>query len=909
MNVVEDRLRPGLDPSLRLQLGLALRELPPSWPLRTFVAANPLAGMEDLSLRDALAREHEGHIARGFLPDEEYRAWFADGAISRSALAGALVRAHPWLAQVPPIGLGFGSRRTVELVIEDLAADGAAPGPGGWAGTTFPRGATLLDRVEQVHPSHAGGEIDAALARWAAAYLDPAAPWAMPHRDRGFWSAWKALVVHDPTVRRLIGRRGAASIRALPDGPDEALGALLASQPGETRAVLGAHLWHLPGWSTAMARAGQDGVDLAVADDVVGFVAARLALEAAVLARIGVDALHDATIADDEQPDGTPAADRRAALVQRASAAAARLGAETPSPDSLALAADVLERVEACGAALIWQEALETTTRDRFLLQLSASRPEAGRVAPPAAHVVLCIDPRSEGLRRHLEAVGDYATIGFAGFFGLPLRIHRDGAAAPEPSCPVLVDPRGVVRETDQFDPNRIRRATRTDRRERARSGLHDAKVAPLSAFALAEAGGWVSGTTTALRTVRPRAWRRLRHRFEQTIAAGVTTHMDVDGVSRAGGVALEDQVVLAESILRTMGLTHAFSPLIVLCGHGSHHTNNPFRAANDCGACGGRSGGVNARIAADILNHRVVRDRLASRGITIPHDTWFVAAEHDTAADTFQFFDDDRAPLSSRDALAHVRRDLTEAGSALARERCGELPGAPTDPTPAEAARHVQERAADWAQAVPEWGLMGNHALVIGPRWLTAGHDLARRAFLHDYDDRADGDGAVLTTILTGPMVVAHWICSQYRFSTTDPEVFGAGTKPLHNVVAGLGVLQGAGGDLRVGLPLESVRWRGEPLHRPGRLLVVVHAPQPLIDGVIAANPVLQRLVGGGWIRLVARAAPERPWAERDPEGPWTDLDIPRAGAPADRGRPAGTHATATASFRGSTTKTKEDV
>ena len=123
---------------------------------------------------------------------------------------------------------------------------------------------------------------------------------------------------------------------------------------------------------------------------------------------------------------------------------------------------------------------------------------------------------------------------------------------------------------------------------------------------------------------------------------------------------------------------------------------------------------------------------------------------------------------------------------------------------------------------------------------------------FLHEYDPERDPDGAALEALMTAPMLVASWINLQYYASVAAPSLYGAGNKLLHSVVGGhLGVIEGNSPQLRIGLPLQSLhdgsQWRHEPL----RLTVVIDAPRERIEGVLARQPDLARLVDHRWLWL----------------------------------------------------------
>jgi uncharacterized protein len=227
-------------------------------------------------------------------------------------------------------------------------------------------------------------------------------------------------------------------------------------------------------------------------------------------------------------------------------------------------------------------------------------------------------------------------------------------------------------------------------------------------------------------------------------------------------------------------------------------------------------------------------------------------------------------APPSMLPQIDELRAQLALAGGRQSQVRAAHLPGP---------ARRVRDRGADWAQVRPEWGLARNAAFVIGPRSMTAGLDLGGRAFLHDYDAELDPTGRVLETIMTAPLVVAHWISSQYYFSTVDPEVFGAGDKLLHNPLGATGVVSGVGGDLRVGLPLQSTHVDGERYHQPVRLLAAIQADLVRIERIINANPVLRTLTAGSWLRIAGRSNPHEPWSTRTAAGTWITTPRSRMG------------------------------
>ncbi len=132
--------------------------------------------------------------------------------------------------------------------------------------------------------------------------------------------------------------------------------------------------------------------------------------------------------------------------------------------------------------------------------------------------------------------------------------------------------------------------------------------------------------------------------------------------------------------------------------------------------------------------------------------------------------------------------------------------------------------------------------------------------------------------------MVVASWISLQYFGSAVAPSLFGAGNKLLHNVVGGIGVVEGNGGNLRAGLPWQSVHDGEKLVHEPLRLTVAVEAPKEAIADILQRHPQVSALFDNGWLALITiDDQGQLAWRYRN-GGTWEKMDGGEKDAPSQR-------------------------
>lgn len=800
----------------------ACQRVAPTWPLDRFIAVNPYWGYVHQPIERAAAELGAVAGTRSLMPRAFYREAWQKGDVQRAHLLEAMREE--------------GSCDSPEQLIAALELPDPVP-------ERLPLLSDCVDaRRDLSHTMSWREVITHQISQFCAASFDSDQAHWHPQADQGLYASWRARMLDDQSVSLLTGeRRLAARALDLPVDPDAMLArgvAQLEVPEPATADYLTALLASINGWAAWCAYRRWE-ARLGGNDDrrIEDLLAIRLAWEC---------------LLDDGEREPLSA-----------HAAWARAWQQAPT---------VMDnRQERARIDWIWQRAVELAYQRPLSTALARrgapKSTSATAPARPSVQAVFCIDVRSEALRRALEAVAPgVQTLGFAGFFGLPLAYMPLGTSASRPQLPGLIAP--TLRVTDACDEPSAQASLVRARQEyhRRHERWHQLESMPASIFSFVESCGLFYLPALIGKCLRSR--RAVGSIDHAGVPRSVTPTLRPRLPQPAAG-DIDYRVALAERVLRGMSLTQGFARVVLLVGHGSQSANNAHAAGLDCGACGGQTGEVNSRVLAGVLNETVVRESLRQREIAVPEDTHFLAALHNTTTDEVRLCDADLVPASHAADVNALRLALEEAGHRARVERAPRL-GMDAGDKPEWLLGLFQARANDWAQVRPEWGLAGNASLIVAPRTRTRGVHLAGRAFLHEYDCRADVDGSVLAQILTAPMVVANWINMQYFASVVDNGHFGSGNKLLHNVVGGrIGVFEGNGGDLRIGLPMQSLHDGESWMHTPLRLSVFIEARRDAIDAVIAQHPLVRSLVEHRWLHLF-RMDPETDSVEALTRGCW---------------------------------------
>jgi hypothetical protein len=871
-----------LDRSHRLHHAIehAAHLLPMQGPIGVFVHHNTLHAFEHMPFEQAVIAALHLYGAEPYMTEAAYRAELARGRIDIEDIHAVLgnepdALVFPGLtrralrrAMMTP-GVREFDAATILWRAEqgDLATDFRQRHLQALFDACFAR--TVAHEDEPPTPRPADEIIHPWLIRLCSVFLDQGmAYWPMPHRERGFYQCVRTLFSRRGGIfpRYLDGlaeefRRQQALSFSAEDAVLDYLDARRSTQAGWEE-TLQAELLALPGWAGLMRRL-EESPGLAPHDSLpcslMDFLAVRLTMSR-VASREGVDEIvpQESRLRTEEK--------RRLSRTARVYDAARVAGLSAGEVNRLSETAweSFVNEVKACNGLerrRILHLAYERWHQRGILRGIQSHRQYQGLAEieyRPPAQVFFCIDEREESMRRALEELDPQVeTFSAAGYFGVAVDYQGIDDPTGAAFCPVVVKPKHAVLEQPKLEDSALLESRRWRRRLLGllmRSSFVSSKTL-LRGWLSTTALGLLSAIPLIGNLLAPRRYARLRSWMNKAflpeprtelrfMRSAATSQEGVEGLLM--GFAADEKAESLASVLGPAGLRSGFARLVVMLGHGSTSLNNPHESAHDCGACGGRRGGPNARLFAAMANRPEVRFRLREKCIDIPDDTWFVGGYHDTCSDDVELFDTDAIPATHHADLDRIRQSLDKAAARNAQERCRRFESAPPHADPAAALRHVEERSEHLAQPRPEYGHCTNAVCIVGRRSLTRGLFLDRRAFLVSYDAGQDEGDRHLAALLAAVVPVCAGISLEYYFSFVDNDRYGCGTKLPHNITALMGVMDGHASDLRTGLP-----WQMVSIHEPVRILFVVETTPVRLVKIIDASPSLKQLVENRWIRI----------------------------------------------------------
>jgi uncharacterized protein YbcC (UPF0753/DUF2309 family) len=487
----------------------------------------------------------------------------------------------------------------------------------------------------------------------------------------------------------------------------------------------------------------------------------------------------------------------------------------------------------------LWQSAFEWSYYDTVLKGLlSSPKDKKEKARSISFQTIFCIDDRECSIRRHIESLDTGCeTYGTAGFFNIDAYFQPANGKFHTKICPAPLSPKHLIIELKEGVEDT--------------SDFHFGKHTHglVAGWLLTHTLGFISAIKLFLTIFRPKQSSASVSPLRHMDAKAELTILHEGKFSEDGlqiGYTHKEMTNRLEALLKSIGFTSEFAPLVYLIGHGSSSVNNTHYAGYDCGACCGRPGSVNARAMAFIANQPEVREGLAQRGIIIPETTRFVGVLHDTSRDEFTYYDDHMLPKELQPTFESNTALFQQALSANAKERSRRFEYTKTKKPALQVHQSVKKRTVSFFEPRPELNHATNALAIVGRRTLSKNLFLDRRSFLNSYDCHQDPEGNYLLNILNAVAPVCGGINLEYYFSRVDNQNLGAGTKLPHNVMGLLGVANGIEGDLRTGLPSQMIE-----VHEPLRLMIIVEHYPEIVLNTIKSNPGTYEWFKNDWVRL----------------------------------------------------------
>ncbi len=876
-------------PKLHEYLDSLCQRIPPLWDLNNYVAVNPFLGFGDQSIQKCAAIMHDQLRIQVLPALSYYQECWRRQAFNWDDLALATNGQNysaDYLQKILDnrLSIPFREQRTI---------------------------LSFAERYDSIHRTNWHEQIIFSITRWCGVYVTQGGSYWKWEKGSGqkkqFYQTWREFAQKDRTLE-IAGLPGWRSwLATFPNSSEETIAILLQYLNISDEVQLD-YLYHIVGsvygWASYFRRSSWQEKQ-SWCQEIIDLVAIYLIADSALVAQLAPERTEESSLFDNATISETLANNNLGTvhlvedeeiryLFQEAlengytRQLMSKMNSQTGNHYDRSITSTPLPQNGICSDSKNTTDLSEG--KDGYgLPNRGIIKTDSGDLSThrPDVQAIFCIDVRSEPIRRNLEHLSpQIKTLGFAGFFGIPLGwTQSDSSGTSTDLLPVKVSSSTSSKSPDQdksfnhldgpFESSRCPvllkpsihlRPSVPKSSDPDPAILHHLQIAPASAFSTVELGGIYYGMRLIQNTLS--SWIQ-KSRSEDRES------FEVDPDHHGYGIGLQQQVKLAWELLKNMGLKQRFAPLILLCGHESQSRNNPHAASLDCGACGGHSGALNARLAAKILNNSIVRNQLAKLGCVIPDDTLFLAGVHNTTTEEITILDQESISAEYSHGVARLIDWLKHAAVATRQDRMIADKNNLADKNnvvSAEALKALQiQKANNWSEVRPEWGLARNASFIAARRCRTRGTNLQGRSFLHEYDASQDADLCTLELILSAPMVVASWINLQYFASTIENHFFGCGNKTLHNRLAHFGVVLGNGGDLRTGLALQSVHNSdGSWYHEPLRLQVIVEATPENLDTVLLRQPQVKSLIENRWVRLFSLDREKNQLLHRLPSGQW---------------------------------------
>lgn len=414
-------------------------------------------------------------------------------------------------------------------------------------------------------------QINREMIKWCQAFLDEGhATWPMPGREMGFYAAWKTLAQEEWSPCGI--ERNREKVARMPSYSEDAILESLAALGVAREAwqeYLSRHLAALSGWAGFIRwRADQSEYEWQIANpiDLGQFLAVRLWYERELVQQacrnqLGIDGNLQSILANSESGAAPPHGLRPEPSDRSLRAAYQLIALARALQSDLALLAETdieallrllewLDQFPESAHGAVWLKAFEIGYREHLLDKIASSaasvRDQSALTALPGAvesvtrvrpqaQAVFCIDVRSEPLRRHLEAVGDYETFGFAGFFAAFIRHQALGSHHATDQFPAIMKSKNFVREIPRTYQGGIlhRHRRREQLLETGHTLLYDLKENVVTPYVMVESLGWFYSVPFAGKTLCPAWYRSLMEWLRRKFVPPVATTLTIDKLSR----------------------------------------------------------------------------------------------------------------------------------------------------------------------------------------------------------------------------------------------------------------------------------------------------------------------------------------------------------------------------------------